>query len=297
MERLRNLYQKIPLVWRLLGPVMLLVLGGIALLRGRPDGRLHLHFLSVGPGNAILVVTPSGRTALIDGGPDATALLTALGQQLPFWQQDLDVVLLTETASDRLAGPVAALQRFRAQAAGRPGRVNPGPGWTRWSELLSQAGVEPLPLLQGARLELGDGVVLEVLHPGARPQPKIAPGGRDDALVLRLTYGLFSALLPTAAGPAGRDVLLAGGLPLSSTVLLIPRQAGERALDTRFLQAVRPAIAIASAGSGYHQGPDARILALVSEAGCALYRTDRQGTIEVVTDGQEVWVYPQRSGR
>jgi competence protein ComEC len=294
VETLKALWQKVPLFWRLAGPGLLLALAAIAFLQGRPDGRLHLYFLAVGQGNGILVVSPSGKTVLIDGGPDATVLLSTLDQQRPFWKPDLDLVLLTETTPACLAGPVAALERYRAHAAGRPGRVQESTGWQRWQTLLAEQSVTPIPLLAGSRLELGDGVVIEVLYPGADPLPEVEPAGRDDALVLRLSYGQFSALLPTAAGPAGQQALLAQGAALQSTVLLVPRQAAEKALDPAFLQAVLPAVAVASAGSGYHQGPDARTLALAHEAGGALYRTDRQGTVEVVTDGREAWVWTER---
>ena len=294
MGELRRLVYKIPLRWRLMIPALLLALGVTAMVQGRPDGRLHLFFLPVGQGNGLLIVSPSGRTVLVDGGPDSTALLTGLGRRRPFWSRQLDLVLLTETAPARLGGPIAALERYRVRAAGRPGRVRPGLGWDRWSELLRQAGVEAVPLQQGARLELGDGLVIEVLYPGPAPLTGVEAGGRDDALVLRLTYGGFCALLPTAAGPAGQRALLGSGLPLSATLLLVPRQAEARSLDEDFLQAVHPAVAVVSAGGGRFEGPSARVLDLLQAAGAAVYRTDRQGAVEVVTDGQAVWLKTEK---
>lgn len=290
----KALWQRIPLTWRFVGPTLLLALGVIGFAQSRPDGRLHLYFLDVGPGNAILIVTPSGRRALVDGGPDPTALLTGLGNRLPFWERELSLVLLTETASDRLVGAVALLERYRPRMAGRPGRFQDGPGWRRWHALLDGQEIVPLPLQRGIQLDLGDGVWLEVLHPAESAPPDIVPGGPEDALVLRLRYGEFRALLPTAAGPAVQRLLQQNEPALASTLLLIPRQAEENALDERFLEAVRPALVIASVGTGYHQNPDARTLALVHQAGLSLYRTDQQGTIEVVSDGRTVWVTTER---
>ena len=45
---------------------LLLLLGIVSLLRGRPDRLLHLYFLDVGQGNAVLLRTPAGRWVLID---------------------------------------------------------------------------------------------------------------------------------------------------------------------------------------------------------------------------------------
>lgn len=294
MEWVGQAWKKVPLFWRLVGPGLLMALAVVVWAQGRPDGRLHLFFFPVGQGNAVLVVSPSGRTVLIDGGPDATALLTALGRHLPFWRRELDWVLLTETAPARLAGPVAAVERYRPRAAGRPGRPREGEGYARWQSALARAGVAAVPLQQGARLDMGDGLVIEVLFPGAAPLPGTAAGGRDDALVLRLSYGGFRALLPTAAGPAGQSALLSDAAPLASALLLLPRQGEERSLDARFLQAVSPTVAVVSAGTARYEGSDARLLEMVRAAGCALYRTDRQGAVEVVTDGARVWVKTER---
>lgn len=294
MEGLIRYWRRIPLRWRVAGPLLLLALALLVLFQSRPDGHLHLYFLPIGQGNAILLVSPSGKAVLIDGGPEATALLDRLGRLRPFWKPGLDLVLLSEVAPERLAGPVAVVERYPVQAAGRPGRRTSTPALERWEELLAQAGVEVLPLLRGIRLDLGDGVVIEVLHPGPTPLPRALPGEGDDALVLRVCYGDFRALLPPAAGPAAQEALLAEETDLRSTVLLVPRQAGKDALEKRFLEAVHPALAVVSAETGYHVGPDARTLALVEASGIPLYRTDRQGTVEVITDGQTVKVRIER---
>ncbi len=295
MEGLGRFWRRIPLLWRVTGPLLLLALALFTFFQGRPDGRMHLYFLPVGQGNAILLLSPSGKAVLIDGGPDATALLDRLGRLQPYWKPGLDLVLLSEVAAERLAGPVAVVERYPVRAAGRPGRRTVGPAVERWEELLARASVEVLPLLRGARMDLGDGVAIEVLHPGPVPLPRALPGEGDDALVLRVCYGDFRALLPPAAGPAAQEALLAAEADLRSTVLLVPRQAEEGALERRFLEAVRPAVAIVSAGTGYHIGPDARTLALVKRAGISLYRTDRQGTVEVMTDGRTVEVRVERT--
>ncbi len=291
MELLHRLCRKVSLFWRLAGPGLLVGLAIAVLVQGRNDGRLHLYFLAAGQGNAVLVVSPAGRTVLVDGGPEPSTVLSELGRHLPFWKRELDVVVLTETAPEQMAGPVAVLERYRAGAAFHPPRVRPGVGWERWRELLRRAGTVPLPLSGGVRLELGDGVTIEVLYPGEKPLAGINEAGRDDALVLRICYGQFCALVPTEAGPKVQRFLLESGVSLGSSVLLVPRQAGEKALEADFLQAVGPRLAVVSAGTGYQQGPDARTMEAVREVGIPLYRTDREGTIEVVTEGRTISVH------
>ncbi|MBL7163005.1 MAG: ComEC/Rec2 family competence protein [Anaerolineales bacterium] len=55
-----------------------------------PDGRLHLTLLKVGTGDALLIQSPSGRYALINGGPSASLLSNSLGRRLPPFHRELD---------------------------------------------------------------------------------------------------------------------------------------------------------------------------------------------------------------
>ena len=80
-----------------------MLVGGLT-LASQPDGRLHLFALDIGQGDAILVVAPTGETALIDGGPDPDLTLRRLGERLPFWQRRLDVLVLTHPHEDHVAG-------------------------------------------------------------------------------------------------------------------------------------------------------------------------------------------------
>src|SRR5205814_1883589 len=77
-----------------LGLALAAIIWVIAL--SRPDGKLHVWFLSVGAGNAVLIQSPQGAHILIDGGENPTQLRTAIGDRLPFYQRDLDLLIVTQ---------------------------------------------------------------------------------------------------------------------------------------------------------------------------------------------------------
>src|SRR6266480_7963007 len=91
---------EVPL-WSLLLP-WVVALSLLLVASQRPDGRLHLWVLDVGQGDAILLRTPGGHTALIDGGPGATPVLNGVGGHIPFWQRDLDLLVLTHPHQDHM---------------------------------------------------------------------------------------------------------------------------------------------------------------------------------------------------
>ena len=80
---------------------------------GMPDGRLHVYFLDVGQGDAILIRLPEGQQILVDGGPNPSQLLAALGHRIPFWDHSLDMVVLTHADMDHLGGLIPVLERYQ----------------------------------------------------------------------------------------------------------------------------------------------------------------------------------------
>ncbi len=99
--------------WRILqlsAAVLVILATGATVLAARPGGQLTITFLNVAPANqasqgeAILLSTADGKTALIDGGLDATSLGQELDSRLPAWQRSLDFVILTSPKSDHLDG-------------------------------------------------------------------------------------------------------------------------------------------------------------------------------------------------
>jgi competence protein ComEC len=86
--------------------------------------------------------------------------------------------------------------------------------------------------------------------------------------------------------------LLSSGQPLDSLVLKVPHHGGDTSLTLPFLQAVDPELAVISVGADNRFGhPDQATLEKLE--GIRTYRTDRQGSVEIVTDGSVYSVQPR----
>jgi len=90
---------------------MIALLGAVA-LSWQPDGRLHVHALNV-DGGPVFVQTPSGRQILIGGSNSPSALLAALGTRMPFWDRDLDLIVVPSADARSLNGLLAVVDRYR----------------------------------------------------------------------------------------------------------------------------------------------------------------------------------------
>jgi competence protein ComEC len=257
-----------------------------------PDGRLHVAFLDVGQGDAVLITTPGGRQILIDGGPSATNTLWEMGRHMPFWDRSLDVVVNTHPEADHLTGLPEVLERYRVDQIILPDVENDTALYAAWGEAIAAEGATLVPAQAGAHLSLGDGVWAEILHPG-----RASAGDRlnDHSVVLRVGLGGISFLLPGDIEAGVERRLSAGGAPLGATVLKVPHHGSKTSSCEPFLTAVDPQVAVVSVGADNRFGhPAAEVLRRYAEQGIPVLRTDELGTIEFVTDGQRLWVQAER---
>ena len=278
-------------------PVVVL---GIILVFGQmsatgADGRLHVYVLDVGQGDAILVVTPRGRQVLVDGGPDPRTTLTALGQRLAPGDRGLDAVIVTHLDSDHAGGLIGVLDRYDADIVMEGAPSSGSALFRQWESVLAQREHPRVRVQAGHRIELGSGVVMEVLHPPAGGIPSRIDGNANNlSVVMRVTYGEVSFLL---TGDVEQDVerylVDNRGEELRSDVLKVAHHGSHSSTSSAFLRAVGPQSAVVSAGSENRYGhPHADVMARLGEAvgNERVFLTARDGTVEYITDGARLWV-------
>jgi competence protein ComEC len=271
------------------------ILSGLA-FRQLPDGRLRVAFLDVGQGDAIFITTPRGQQILVDGGPSPPALTAALGQEMPFWDRSIDLVAMTHPDADHSSGLVAVLERYEVGAWLDNGSDEQDAAYLACLDLLERNGVPRHVATDGFRADLGQGLTLEVVHPQAGAVAWPGASSNDNSLVQRLNWQQVSFLLTGDLEAAGEASLLQSGHDLAADVLKVAHHGSGGSSTEAFLAAVAPEYAVVSAGADNRFGhPDPEVLArLEAVGGVTVLRTDRQGTVTFLTDGQRLWVETER---
>ncbi len=269
-----------------LSAVLVLVL----FLAGQPDGRVHVSFLAVGQGDAILI-TQGSTQILVDGGPSPQALTLELGRRLPFWDRTLELVVLTHPHADHMAGLVEVLQRYRVRQVLAPPEIE-GAGdeysaglTAEWQRLLAAQQIPQVQARAYQELRCGQ-VVLDVLNPPTVPAAGEAAVD-DNSVVLAVRVGEVSFLLTGDISAAAEHELVMRRLVPPATVLKVAHHGSGRASSAAFLAVARPQLAVVAVGENRYGHPSAETLARLE--GITVYRTDRDGTVEFVTDGQRLW--------
>ncbi len=247
----------------------------------RPDGRLHLTMLDVGDGEALLVQTPEGRFVLVGGGKSASRLSDGLGRTLPLFHRRLDVLVVAGTRSDQLNALPAVLPRYVPEEVWWAGeREESRPARLVYAWLLEKK-VPVREIVPGEVLELGGGVRLQ---PVAQNQ---------EGAVLHLTWGEFACLLPLggAEGFFASPATAFYGKNLSALLLA---HGGERDSNPpEWLSRTRPQVVLISVDALNRSGlPDPETLQALE--GVSILRTDLNGSVELVTDGENLWVYAEK---
>ncbi len=256
-----------------------------AVVVSRPAGVARVSVLDVGQGDAILIEGSRGGRLLIDGGPDPGRLLVVLDQRIPPWDRRIDGVILTHPHEDHVAGLARLLDRYRVRRVFEPGTRGPGPGYAAWLSRLAATGSPPrLGLAAGDRLAVDD-IDLRVLWPIRGQVPVVPPDGgtgiNNVSVVLLGAVGHYRFLLAGDVEQAIDPSLLADHLPRLD-LLKVAHHGSKTATTQAFVDAVRPRIAIASAGTGNPYGHPAKsTLDRLAAAGARVFRTDVDGSVAV----------------
>ncbi|RKH38789.1 ComEC/Rec2 family competence protein [Corallococcus sicarius] len=291
---------------RLFGVLLFLLAAvpGHAALPSPAPGKLTVYFLDVGQGDAALIVSPAGKTVLIDGGPpEAGKRLAARLRELV--KQPLDLVILTHPHLDHLGGLPAALKAVGAKRFMDPGFDHPSEAYRDLLDFVGREvgqvmSPEPNPTSPQTLLTvgLGEGVALTVLWP-RMPQESFLSDTRSDAnansLVAKLTFGKTAFLFTGDAEPPTEELLLQKPVDLTATVLKVAHHGGKHSSTTAFLERVKPQVAVISCGAGNDYGhPSPEVLGRLGTVRARTFRTDQDGEVVAVSDGTHVTVSTAR---
>ncbi len=272
-----------------------------------PPRELEVDFLDIGQGDAILIKAPAGQNILIDGGPDNT-VVAGLSENLPFWDRQIDLMVLTHPHDDHVTGLIDVLKRYRVKKILYTGVIHDSPNFLEWLELVREKKIPVVIIDRPQTVTLGEAsAYLDILYPRTSLLGRTVSNLNNSSIVIKLVYGQTDFLLTGDAEVEVEQELLTGlsddaGIQdagtqnfvsppdLRAEVLKVGHHGSDTSSSEEFLQAVRPQIAVIQVGVNNDFGhPSRRVIKRLERIGVKIFRNDLDGTVRLFSNGREIY--------
>jgi competence protein ComEC len=235
-------------------------------------------FLAVGQGDSEFFRTAKGETVLIDGGPDNT-VQTQLGKFMPFWERDLDLIILTHPHADHITGLIEILKRYQVKKIIMTGISHTAPQYLEFLKIIKAQKIPVAIALAGEIEELGN-IKIEILYPLESLAGKETDDINNTSIVAQIDFLNQKLLMMGDAGFSIEEKLVEKyGHNLKSAILKVGHHGSRFSTDPNFLSYVSPQTAVICVGVNSFGHPSPRTLNHLERAKIIIKRTDLDGNV------------------
>lgn len=254
------------------------------------DSVFEIHFFDVGEADSTLVEC-DGHRMLIDGGnPGSSRFLYAYLEQHEI--EFLDYIVCTHAHEDHIGGLAGALNYANVGVAYAPVMEYDSRAFSSFTKYLGQQGKSITIPSAGDNFMLGHAEVT-ILAP---INMELAQNNANNSsIVLQIVYGNTSFIITGDAEDVEEQTILKAGYDIKSTVLRVGHHGSNTSTSEDFLMAVDPDYSVISVGKeNQYDHPHEEVLQRLQDSGTVIYRTDLNGEIDCISDGESVTFKTER---
>lgn len=267
--------------------IFLNILSWIAVRDFNKSHYFEVVFFNVGQGDAIFIETPQKHQILIDGGPDSK-ILEKLAKEMPFYDRSLDLVILTHPEADHMSGLIEVLKRYHIEYVLWTGITRDIPEYKEWQKVVREEKANVIIAQAGQRVRIARDIYLDIAHPFEALEGKVAKNSNDTSVVARLTFKKNSFLFTGDISEKVEEDLAASDFQIKSNVLKVAHHGSKTSSSDYFLENALPDIAVIQVGKNSYGHPTEEVLSRLRKFGIKIFRTDKDGDINIISDGQKL---------
>lgn len=257
--------------------------------------QLHVDFINVGQGDAILVHTPMGRNFLVDGGVNVTsAQAKQLNRELVHNYlrkkkiSALDGIVVTHPHNDHLGGIIPVLKNFKVGRIWDCGSEFNTDTYLEYKALCERYRIPRIVAKAGDILDWGDELFVQVLAPDHISNSTDFSDMNNMSVVLLLRYGLVNLCLAGDIETEVQKDIVRYGPGIRSQIIKVPHHGSDTSIFKPFLERIAPNYAVIQVGRGNpFNHPSQSAIDLYESMGTRIYRNDHHGTVYLKIGGKD----------
>jgi len=261
------------------------------------DNLLHIYFLNVGQGDSEYIRTANNFDVLIDGGPD-NSVIGQLSDVMPFWDREINLLILTHPHADHVTGLIDVLKRYKVDEIIATDAVSTSSEYLEFLKLIKDKNIH-FTLVQDINEEdLGNGIKMDFYYPKQSFKDQKIDNINNTSIVAKLVDNKFSALFTGDLEMDEQQILVNNGTAEkigSVNVWKVSHHGSKNGINDEFLKIIHPDVGVIEVGVGNTYGhPAPSTITKLKSANVDIFRTDQNGRVEITTDGQHFWLAPTR---
>lgn len=251
---------------------------------------LRVYFFDIGQGDSILVISPHNHRILIDGGP-SSKILERLEKVIPFYDRNIDLIVLTHPDTDHIKGLVEVLKTYKVDNVLWTGVWNNTLLYEEWLDLLEfkEAVITFAELGQKVKVISDPEYYLyfDVFYPFENVAGKEMSSVNDFSIVVKMVFKDISFLFTGDITSKVEKRLVEAVLPLESDILKVAHHGSKYSNSELFLENILPEVAVIQVGKDNSHGhPALEVLERLEKFSIRVLRNDIDGNIKIITNGK-----------
>lgn len=249
---------------------------------------LRIDYLDVGQADAALIEC-DGEYMMIDGGnrADSDYIYTVLKNRNV---SELKYIVGTHAHEDHVGGLPATYHATTVKEALLPEENSDNEYYNELIYGLTEQSIKKTVVHPGEIYELG-GAMFTILAPYTLDVEDV----NNTSIVIKLDHMGKSFLFTGDAEWDEEQDILEKNTDLKCDVLKVGHHGSASSTSYRFLREAMPSIAVISVGKDNKYGhPTEEVLSRLSDAGVEVHRTDTEGTVTIMSDGNNITVNTER---